>query len=109
MFLSSRLREFRMGTGATQGMVASHLSISREAYSQYENGKRKPSLDSLCAICRALSVSADFLLGQAPVSLSFSTMSPQERYIITHLHRLDRDGLDLMMLILQTMLEQDLT
>lgn len=109
MFIPSRLKELRIQEGVTQGMVASRLGISREAYSQYENGRRKPSLDTLCSICRTVSASADFLLGLSPANLIYASVSPQERFILTHLQELGREGLDLMMLVLQTLLEQDLT
>ncbi len=109
MFIPSRLKEIRIQEGVTQNMVASRLGISREAYSQYENGRRKPSLDTLCSICRTLSASADFLLGQSPANLLFASASPQERFILTHLRDLGREGLDLIMLVLQTLLERDLT
>lgn len=32
----------------------------------WEGGRRKPGADSLAALCRALDVSADYLLGLAP-------------------------------------------
>ena len=41
------LREIRKKKGYTQLKVAMDLSISREALSYYENGKRSPDLQML--------------------------------------------------------------
>lgn len=42
--------------------VAMDLSISREALSLYENGKRNPSLDMLVALSKYFNVSIDYLI-----------------------------------------------
>lgn len=39
-----------------------NLSISREALSLYENGKRNPSLDMLVALSKYFNVSIDYLI-----------------------------------------------
>lgn len=61
---SSRLREVRKDTGMSQGEVASEIGVTKSAYANYEQGIREPSLKVLKAICDALDVSCDYLLGR---------------------------------------------
>ena len=42
--------------------VAMDLSISREALSYYENGKRSPDVDMLILLSRYFDVSIDYLI-----------------------------------------------
>ena len=42
--------------------VAMDLSISREALSHYENGKRSPDIDMLVKLSQYFNVSIDFLI-----------------------------------------------
>ena len=45
-----------------QVKVAMDLSISREALSHYENGKRSPDIDMLVRLSKYFNVSIDFLI-----------------------------------------------
>ncbi len=55
------LREIRK-KGYTQLKVAMDLSISREALSYYENGKRSPDLQMLLLLSQYFDVSVDYLI-----------------------------------------------
>ncbi len=46
----------------SQLKVAMDLSISREALSYYENGKRSPDIDMLLRLSQYFNVSIDFLI-----------------------------------------------
>ncbi|MBQ8394431.1 MAG: helix-turn-helix transcriptional regulator, partial [Clostridia bacterium] len=46
----------------SQLKVAMDLSISREALSYYENGKRSPDIDMLILLSQYFNVSIDFLI-----------------------------------------------
>ena len=46
----------------SQLKVAMDLSISREALSHYENGKRSPDIEMLLKLSRYFNVSVDFLI-----------------------------------------------
>lgn len=46
----------------SQLKVAMDLSISREALSYYENGKRSPDIDMLVTLSKYFKVSIDFLI-----------------------------------------------
>lgn len=56
------LKEIRIKKNLNQLKVAMDLSISREAISLYENGKRNPSLDMLVAFSKYFNVSIDYLI-----------------------------------------------
>lgn len=56
------LRQIRLQKGYSQLKVAMDLSISREALSYYENGRRSPDLDMLLLLSRYFDVSIDYLI-----------------------------------------------
>ena len=56
------LREIRKKKGYTQLKVAMDLSISREALSYYENGKRSPDRQMLLLLSQYFDVSGDYLI-----------------------------------------------
>ena len=56
------LREIRKQKKLSQLKVAMDLSISREALSYYENGKRCPDLEMLVNLSRYFNVSIDYLI-----------------------------------------------
>ena len=56
------LREIRKKKGLSQLKVAMDLSISREALSYYENGKRSPDIQMLTVLSDYFDVSIDYLI-----------------------------------------------
>ena len=56
------LKEIRKKKNLNQLKVAYDLSISREALSYYENGKRNPDLEMLVALSKYFNVSIDYLI-----------------------------------------------
>ncbi len=56
------LKEIRKKKGYTQLKVAMDLSISREALSYYENGKRSPDIQMLLLLSEYFNVSIDYLI-----------------------------------------------
>lgn len=56
------LREIRKAKGYSQLKVAMDLSISREALSYYENGKRSPDLEMLIMLSNYFNKSIDYLI-----------------------------------------------
>ena len=61
--LDEKLKELRIEKGLSQREVSSALGMTRNAFTNYENGYREPSLDNLKKICQFFDVSADYLLG----------------------------------------------
>lgn len=73
--IGKRLRAARLqaeGTGQPQAWLARRLSELENSHvdptqiSNLESGKRLPSVDRLCRLCRILKCSADYLLGATP-------------------------------------------
>ncbi len=58
-----RLRRAREARGLTAQQVADRSGVAVTAISHFETGRRGPSIDNLYALCIALAVSADELLG----------------------------------------------
>ena len=56
------LKEIRKKKKYSQLKVAIDLSISREALSYYENGKRSPDIEMLVKMSRYFGVSIDYLI-----------------------------------------------
>ena len=56
------LKLIRKARGLNQLKVALDLSISREALSHYENGKRSPDVEMLRKLSLYFNVSIDFLI-----------------------------------------------
>ena len=56
------LREIRKKKGYSQLKVAMDLSISREAISLYETGKRSPDIEMLVRFSEYFDVSIDYLI-----------------------------------------------
>lgn len=56
------LRIIRKKKKLSQLKVATDLSISREAISYYETGKRNPDINMLCTLSKYFNVSIDFLI-----------------------------------------------
>lgn len=68
----NRLKELRKTKGVTQQTVADILGISREGYSYYENGHRKPDYEAISKLANYFDVTADYLIGNSP-NPDFST------------------------------------
>ena len=68
MELSEKLKIIRRESGLTQQEMANKLSISRQAISNYEQGRGYPSLDTLKSISSLFNVSLDELLSSEAVS-----------------------------------------
>lgn len=56
------LKLIRKQRNLNQLKVAMDLSISREALSYYENGKRSPNIEMLVALSEYFNVSIDYLI-----------------------------------------------
>lgn len=56
------LRELRQKRGVSQRAVADYLGITRQAYSNYENGNREPDYETLLKLAEYFAVSVDALL-----------------------------------------------
>lgn len=62
MIILIGLKEIRKKRGFNQQKVAMDLNVSREALSQYENGKREPSQQMLIRLSEYFDVSIHYLI-----------------------------------------------
>ncbi len=69
------LKEIRRKKGYSQLKVAMDLSITREALSYYENGKRSPDTDMLLTLSHYFDVSVDYLI----TGKEFKPRTPQKK------------------------------
>ena len=63
MELHDRLKAAREDADLTQAQVAKQTGIARRQYIRYERGAQEMGIAKLRALCLALGVSADHLLG----------------------------------------------
>lgn len=70
--LGKNIRKFRKKERLTQEALAEICDITPVFVSQIENGTRKPSLETVCSISKALSVTVDELLN-ADKDLTYSS------------------------------------
>ena len=62
--LSSRMREIRIAKKISQVELAKTIGVTKQSVSNWENDNIQPSIEMLCRIADALSVTADYLLGR---------------------------------------------
>ncbi len=60
--LAANLRRLRIDHGYTQTQISGRLNISRQAYSNYETGKRIPDLDIIIRIADIYHVTLEELI-----------------------------------------------
>lgn len=65
--INERLKKVRKERGVSQKDVANYLGISISAYSNYEQGIRKPDLETLVKICDYFDITSDYLLGRVDI------------------------------------------
>ena len=63
--LRQLIRDLREDHDLTQREVASHLGVSQQTYSNYENGVREIPTSTVVALAKFYQVSTDYLLGRA--------------------------------------------
>lgn len=61
--IKKRLREEIIHSGMTTVELARQVGVSPEMITQYCTTKKLPRLDTFARLCRALDVSADYMLG----------------------------------------------
>jgi transcriptional regulator with XRE-family HTH domain len=67
MTLGTRIREYRIKRGFTQGQMADKLSMTEANFSSYERDKSVPPSAKLLEISAILNISTDYLLGRTDV------------------------------------------
>ena len=60
---TKRFNEVLTYSKISQTELAARVNVSKQCISDYKSGKSFPSIQTLFLICKALEVSADYLLG----------------------------------------------
>lgn len=60
--IRARLQEAIKQSGMTQTELAKRIGVIQQSIAQYLSGRAMPALDSFANLCKALDVSADYLL-----------------------------------------------
>lgn len=63
--LGTRIHAARIEAGLTQVELSARVGVTQGLLSSYERGEKRPSVETLTALARALGCSADWLLGLA--------------------------------------------
>lgn len=63
--LGSFLKKYRLANGLTQADLAIKLSVSQNSISQYESGKRNPSVKRLADIAKVLNCSMNDIVSES--------------------------------------------
>lgn len=80
--LAARLKELRTAKHYTQDYVSSKLHITRSSYSNYENGTRTPSTESLIRLAQFYHISINDLLNIPEYRETSLQLSVEERFLI---------------------------
>ena len=75
--ISERLKQARLKAGLTQKALSIDANVSASMISQYESGKKTPSIEIFLRITDALEVSPDEILGR-----TISVSSGNSNYIV---------------------------
>lgn len=60
---AERLKEIRIENGVNQNKLAKLCNVQQSCVSKWERGLTLPDAEMIVVICKALHVSADYLLG----------------------------------------------
>ena len=60
--IKQRLKEEIFNSGLTKSEIAHRVGVSPEMITQYMTTKKLPRLDTFARLCKALDVSADYIL-----------------------------------------------
>ena len=61
--IKQRLKEEIFNSGLTKSEIAHRVGVSPEMITKYMTTKKLPRLDTFARLCKALDVSADYILG----------------------------------------------
>lgn len=94
MEFGKRLKNLRLNSKMTQQELADIVGVTPVAVRNWERGARKPSLDGIVALSKALHTSTDVLLGLPSIGQSKSNLilSPAEKNLLSNYASLDEHG-----------------
>lgn len=78
---ADRIKEARKQKKISQEKLSEMLNVSQSAISSYESGARKPDIDFLPQIAKALDVSVSYLLGRDEEQPKSMEDAERQRYV----------------------------
>lgn len=66
--LNQKIRKLRRSKNLTQTQLSGMLGVAQSTIVSWENGQRKPDIDSLMKMAEIFGVSTDELLGRVPMN-----------------------------------------
>ena len=97
-----RLRALRAERKLSRAELAERAGTTAPVYARYERGERAPTVDTAHALARALDVTLDYLVGEAPAPL---LRDRAMRYRLQLLDDADDPQRDRILYVLDLMLE----
>ena len=96
--MSDEIRRLRKSSGLNQVSFADKMDVSQSTVASWENGTRRPDIDTLCKIANLFRVSVDDVLGResehnADKDLSLSATESQLISIFRELNSKGQDAL----------------
>ena len=83
------IKNLRKEKSLSQQAIANYLQITRQAYSNYENGKREPDYETLLKLSEFFDVSVDYLTrGETPTS----PLTTPEQQLLDLFRQLNTEG-----------------
>lgn len=83
------IKNLRKEKSLSQQAIANYLQITRQAYSNYENGKREPDYETLLKLSEFFDVSVDYLTrGETPTS----PLTTPEQQLLDLFRQLNDEG-----------------
>ena len=65
--LPQRLKELRLQHGLTQAQLGEKVGVKQNTFTNWENGKRTPSLEDIVKLSNLLNVSIEYLVGYSDI------------------------------------------
>ena len=78
LFVLPRIKEVRKSKNLSQIQVAKKIGMEQTQYSRYERGENEIKVNVLIDICKALNVSADYILELTDNPDTFWTIKKKE-------------------------------
>ena len=83
------IKDLRKQKSLSQQAIANYLQITRQAYSNYENGKREPDYETLLKLSEFFGVTVDYLTrGETPTAL----LTDPEQQLLDLFRQLNTEG-----------------
>lgn len=92
--MKDRIKQVRIDAGLNQSEFAKRLNISQSAIGYYESGKKKPSADTLAAICTEFDVDGTWLLTGKISKMLIPGLDEHETLLVKALRSIMQDKME---------------